>query len=115
MVNWGSEDLEICLRLWLLDYEVVLVPQVEISHLFRPRHPYSVNWMDVIHNMLRMVYVHFNTERAKRVITTIRSLPDFELAYQQVHASDVWDRRQMLELNCKHDDNWFFDKFGPKF
>lgn len=115
MVNYGSEDLEMCLRTWLLGYEVVIVPQVEVSHLFRSRHPYSVNWTDVVHNMLRTVYAHFNAERADRVIAAISSLPAFESAYSLIKAGDIWQRRQILERKRQHDDNWFFNKFGLNF
>jgi GT2 family glycosyltransferase len=115
IVNYGSEDAEICLRMWLLGYKVVIVPQVEVSHLFRSRFPYQVSWTDVVHNMLRTVYAHFNSERADRVSTALRSLPGFEPAFSLVNASDIWERRQMLEQKRKHDDNWFFATFGLNF
>jgi glycosyltransferase involved in cell wall biosynthesis len=112
MVNYGSEDLEICLRTWLLGYEVIMVPHVEVSHVFRSRHPYDVHWLHVVHNMLRTVYAHFNTHRAARAIAAIRSLPSFESAFSLVHASDVWERRRTLEQQRKHDDDWFFARFN---
>lgn len=115
MVNYGSEDLEICLRSWLLGYEVVMVPQVEVSHLFRPRHPYAVNWTDVVHNTLRTVYAHFNSRRAERVTAALRSLPAFDAAYSLVNDSDIWRRRETLQQKRKRDDNWFFDRFGLSF
>jgi glycosyltransferase involved in cell wall biosynthesis len=115
MVNYGSEDLEICLRTWLLGYQVVVVPQVEVSHVFRSRFPYAVNWTDVVHNKLRTVYAHFNSGRSDRVIAALRSLPGFGPAFSRVKGGDVWDRRRALELRRKYDDNWFFDKFGLNF
>ena len=86
MKTYGSEDLEICLRTWLFGNEVMIVPQIEVSHLFRPRHPYSVNWVDVIYNMLRTVLAHFNNEVKKHI-----------------------------EQRRKYDDNWFFNKFNIPF
>ena len=113
--DYGSEDLEICLRAWLLGHEVIMTPEVEVSHLFRTRFPYQVSWTDVLHNMLRTAYAHFNSERAERVIAALRSLPGFEPAYSRVKSGDIWDRRRTLELRRKRDDNWFFDRFGLSF
>lgn len=115
MISYGSEDLEICLRAWLLGYEVVIVPHVEVSHLFRTRFPYQVNWTHVVHNMLRTVYAHFSSERAGRVIATLGSLPGFEPAMRQVQAGDIWDRRDELERQRQYDDDWFFARFGLSF
>ena len=42
LVQWGSEDAELSLRLWLLGYELRVVPAVVVGHLFRERHPYAV-------------------------------------------------------------------------
>src|SRR6266550_8443001 len=46
MTNFGSEDLEICLRIWLLGYQIMIVPQIEISHRFRRSAPYLLEWVD---------------------------------------------------------------------
>lgn len=115
MVNWGSEDLEICLRAWLLGYEVLLVPDIEVSHLFRPRHIYPVDWTDVLYNILRTVFMHFNQVRSDRVVASVRSFPGFGAALRQVNSSDIWDRRRDLDLKRRYDDNWFFNKFALNF
>ena len=35
--RWGAEDLELSLRLWTLGYQCLVVPEVEVAHLFRER------------------------------------------------------------------------------
>ena len=115
MKTYGSEDLEICLRTWLFGNEVMIVPQIEVSHLFRPRHPYSVNWVDVIYNMLRTVLAHFNNERTERVISAISSLPSFNKAYQLVMNNNINEVKKHIEQRRKYDDNWFFNKFNIPF
>ena len=42
MPQWGSEDLELCVRYWLLGYEVWVVPEVTVLHYFRNARPYGV-------------------------------------------------------------------------
>jgi GT2 family glycosyltransferase len=115
MVNWGSEDLEICLRSWLLGYEVLIIPSIEVSHLFRSRHGYQVDWTDVLCNLLRTVFLHFNQARTDRVIASVRSFPGFSSAFRQVNDSDIWERRRDLDRKRRYDDNWFFGKFALKF
>ena len=115
MVNWGSEDLELCLRSWLLGYEVLIVPSVDVSHLFRSRHTYRVDWTDVLYNLLRTVFAHFNQQRTDRVIASVRSFPGFSGALRQVSSSDIWDRKSDLDLKRRYDDNWFFGKFALNF
>jgi GT2 family glycosyltransferase len=112
MIGYGSEDTEICLRSWLLGFEVLVVPRVKVSHLFRPHHPYQVSWADVVYNKLRTVHAHFNTERVDRSIAAIGALPCFEEASRSIQASDIWSRRRDLERRRKHNDDWFFEKFN---
>jgi len=112
MKGYGHEDLEFCLRIWLLGYQVMIVPEVEISHLFRDSATYSVKWIDVMYNLLRTIYAHFNTERIGRIILQFQSDPPFNDALKRMNFSDIWSRRRTLELKRKYDDDWFFSTFG---
>ncbi len=111
MSGYGHEDLEICLRAWLHDLPVHVVPEIEVSHLFRSTAPYEISWRDGIHNALRMIYAHFGNERIERVLTGLREMPCFHEAVQQVNSSEVWLRRRMFEWRRSHDDDWFFGQF----
>ena len=114
MTNFGSEDLEMCLRVWLLGYQVKIVPQIEISHRFRRSAPYSFGWLDTSSNFLRLVYGHFNERRIERVIAAHAETPSFEEALRRVKISDIWLRKRMLALKRKYDDDWFFRTFDIK-
>ncbi len=114
MRNFGSEDLEICLRTWLLGYQVMIIPQVEVSHYFRSSAPYPLEWIEMTYNLLRIIYAHFNGQRIERVIAKRSSMPRFDEALTRVNISDIWIRRRMLELKRKHDDDWFFATFDIK-
>lgn len=110
--RWGSEDSELSLRLWLLGYDLQLVPQSEIAHLFRQQHPYTVSWTDVIYNMLRLTMLHFNLERLTRTLEALKSYRDFAAAMALVAESNTWQRRAEL-MSCRtRDDNWFFQFSG---
>jgi GT2 family glycosyltransferase len=109
---WGSEDGEMSLRLWSLGYECLLVPAVEVAHLFRSKHPYAVDWEPVLHNMLRMAFVHFNRERLRRIVEKFAANASFPAALARVATGDVWLRRAALEAERTRDDDWFFRRFG---
>jgi GT2 family glycosyltransferase len=112
LVHWGSEDAELSLRLWLLGYELRLVPQVEVAHLFREKHPYQIKWAAVIHNLLRVAFVHFSEERIARVTDSLKHFRDFAPALALIAQSDVWLQRAKIGALRLHDDEWFFNSFG---
>jgi GT2 family glycosyltransferase len=47
---WGSEDAELSVRLWTLGYECLVLPGLEVAHLFRRDRPYHVDWEAVLCN-----------------------------------------------------------------
>ena len=109
MPQWGSEDLEICLRYWLLGYEVWVVPEVEIPHLFRKHNPYQVEPVHVTHNLIRTALLHLNDERVAHVLHTQMERAHFARAMTMCASSDVWARRDALRARRVHDDDWFFE------
>jgi glycosyltransferase involved in cell wall biosynthesis len=109
--RWGAEDSELSLRLWLLGYEQVVVPQVEIAHLFRTKHPYQIEMDDVLHNLLRLAFTHFNSRRIEHVIASVKEHLAFAPALAQNVAGNVWKRRNELLRRRMHDDDWYFERF----
>jgi GT2 family glycosyltransferase len=112
LVRWGETDNELSVRLWLLGYELRVIPSVTVTHLFRGRQPYTVRWKDVIHNKLRLAFVHFNEQRVAAVVDAVRDHPEFPEALALLATTDISDRRAALAAKRVHDDNWFFDTFG---
>ena len=115
LILWGSEDAELCLRFWLLGYECLLVPEVDVSHLFRTSHPYAIDWEMVLHNMLRVAVVHFGAERIRRVVECVAGNSAFPAAFARLAAGDAWARRDQLRAARRHDDDWFFRRFGMEW
>lgn len=111
MVGWGSEDTELGLRLWLMGYTLMLVPQVEIRHLFRWSHPYPVDGTAVLHNALRMVFAHCNLERVARIIEHLKNNNNFADALARCLDSDIWTKRAQLAAERVRDDDWYFEHF----
>jgi GT2 family glycosyltransferase len=113
LVRWGTSDVELSIRLWLLGYELWVVPAVEVAHLFRPRHPYKVEWRAVIHNKLRTALIHFREERFVSVTSALKDHKHFPLALADLALSPCEQRRTELLLRRSRDDDWFFARFAP--
>ncbi len=112
MPQWGSEDLEICMRYWLLGYEVWVAPAVTILHYFRRANPYKVEWGAITHNLLRVALLHLSQARLARVMAALKSDVKFEHALAHAVESDVWQKRADFTARRVRDDDWLFAKFA---
>jgi GT2 family glycosyltransferase len=112
---WGSDDGELCLRLWLMGHSCWLVPTLEVSHLFRAVHPYRVEWEVILHNILRVGVVHFGRERLGRMLAGLASNAAFAGAFATLIDGDAWARRAWMRTQRRHDDDWFFDRFDMRW
>ncbi len=112
LMIWGCEDAELSLRLWTLGYECLVVPAVEVAHLFRRVRPYRVEWEAVLYNKLRLATVHFNSERRRRVMEQLKSNGAFAAALARLESSDVEVRSSQLRAFRRYDDDWFFERFS---
>lgn len=115
LIRYGVEDCEMSLRFWLLGYELWLVPAVEVAHEFHDEIPYAVDWRTVLHNRLRMAFLHLSDDRRERVVNALKPYPAFEAALTLVEKGGISLRRAHLISQRKHDDDWFFGRFGLKW
>jgi GT2 family glycosyltransferase len=113
MIRWGSIDNEMSVRLWLEGYELRVVPDVRIAHLFRNTRPYPMTWSAALHNRLRLACVHFETDHRARVVDALRRQPDFPEAAALTVDGDVSSRRRALRARKVRDSSWFFERFAP--
>ncbi len=111
MPQWGSEDMELCVRYWLLGYEVWVVPEVTVLHYFRKARPYGIQWHLLTHNLLRVALLHFGQQRVSRVASALRNHPRFGAALALAVESDVWQKRADFAARRVRDDDWLFEKF----
>lgn len=112
MRQLGGNDNEISCRFWLLGYELLVVPEVEVGHLFRKTTPYEARWAALVHNRLRMAFVHFDAGRVERVLRALRAYDAFPCAMAMMLDTDVFDRRAQVAASRRFDDSWYFQKFA---
>ncbi|MCF7975203.1 MAG: glycosyltransferase [Phycisphaerae bacterium] len=111
MTRYGHEDLELCLRYWLMGYDVLVQPQSVVYHVFRESHPYEIRAQEVTYNRLRLAMLHLSNERIDRVVDYYSDTPGFTETMDCLQRSDVMSRRNELQaLRCR-DDDWFWTRF----
>jgi len=114
MTLWGYEDIEICLRSWLLGYRVVGAPAATVAHLFREQRDFEVPDYGVLLNFLRLVHLHLAPWRVEAAIRAIGDYPSLASALRDVASGDLLNRRARLEAARVRDDDWFFEVFMPR-
>jgi GT2 family glycosyltransferase len=111
MRSYGMEDVELCIRCWLLGYSVIMVPGAEVAHWFK-KDPFPVGWHDYVYNRLRTAVLHFDGRRLERILASLRTKPAFSEAITSLLTSDIWTRYSQVRKHRKHDADWFCRKFG---
>ena len=115
MPQWGSEDLELCLRYWLLGFEVWVAPDVLVLHYFRDQNPYAVEWRSLTHNLLRVALLHLSEKRLARVLGALKSEPHFDAALAAAADSKLWQQRAHFAGRRVRDDDWYFREIQGQF
>lgn len=111
LLQRGNVDNEISVRLWLLGYELIVVPDSIVRHRFRERSPYPVGWPQYLHNRLRLAFVHFKPERLGNAVSHLRNYPGFGEALGLLVDGDITARRRELAAVRKRSDDWYFERF----
>jgi glycosyltransferase involved in cell wall biosynthesis len=114
---WGKEDEELCFKAWLYGLKAVVNPEVEVKHLFRKKHPYTVTTANVIHNLLCLSFSHFKEVRLLRTIELVNNLDFFETAAGDIQAKAdlILAQRELYLKERKNDDDFFFKRFNIDF
>ena len=109
MLQWGGENIEQSIRIWLCGGEIVVARDSRVSHVFRPNFPYAINHTQVNVNKVRLAEVWLDDYKnffyrsdpyAKTLVT---------------HMGDVSERLRLKEkLHCKP-FQFFVDRFRSVF
>ena len=111
LIGWGADDSELCARLWMLGYSCLVIPTIAVEHQFRKTFPYAVDPTLVVHNLLRLAFVHLDGERLERVVDHYRIHAGAARALALLAAGDTYRRRAAIQAERLHDDAWFFERF----
>jgi GT2 family glycosyltransferase len=109
--RWGWEDLELCMRAWLLGYQVGVCPRAVVAHDFRETRSFEVLDEDILYNLLRMVHMHFSAKNIRGVLRAICHHPGVERALDRLYDGDIFELRRSLVSKRAYSDDWFFARF----
>ena len=111
LIGWGAEDSELCARLWMLGYSCLVIPTIAVAHEFRETFRYAVDQALIVHNLLRLAFVHLHGERLERVLDHYLIHAGAARALALLAAGDTYHRRAAIQAERLHDDAWFFERF----
>ena len=120
MELYGSAEPEFSLRAWLSEAEILLHPDLRITHRFKPRAEREAFIAEVrpamVHNALRFGLLYLSEAGCLQLLRyQARKFPNlFDEAIAMVDASDVWARREALERTLPRRFDWFVEHFDLK-
>jgi hypothetical protein len=66
----------------------------------------------IVHNILRIAFVHFGARRFERVIEAHKQRTCFAQALALVVQGEALQARQFMHRHASRDDDAFFERFG---
>ena len=97
---WGAEDEELCLRLWRYGYEVTILPQWQMLHMFK-RHgfQYEVKYRTQLFNTMRCAALHLDHDRYRKVLySRMQSISEKTSGPEWQGQPDVNRYRDLMEV-----------------
>lgn len=111
IVQWGYEDIELSIRLWLSGHRVAVVPDSVIYHLFRTHFRYDLPFADVLYNKLRLIFLHFEGDRLRRLLRHHLQYPTAEQGLARLYRDGSETRRDQLLQQRVQTMDAFCDRF----
>jgi GT2 family glycosyltransferase len=108
MRGWGIEDIELCVRLWSLGWDCVLLPDVVVRHYDKhdDRPDYQLDWAQGLTNIIRFGAIHYGAPRWDRLLE--RYAGDPALPRAVTSAAGAADRRRIMHaVRARGDDEFF--------
>lgn len=118
MLIYGAAEPEFSVRAWLSGVEIVVLPELQVAHSFKPRYE-RVHFVRSVRPLMVANALRFGllyaTEAGSTQLLRYYSLkfPNlFGPALAMVEQSDVWERRAKLERALVHPFSWFVERFN---
>ncbi|GCC29031.1 hypothetical protein chiPu_0007467 [Chiloscyllium punctatum] len=110
MLMWGTENVELSLRVWLCGGSVEVLPCSRVGHVYRKSVPYSPPYEEiVVKNKVRVAEVWLDSFKE---IFYKQDMPSYLLS--KIAVPDCMERLQLRKrLSCKH-FHWFLTNIYPE-
>jgi glycosyltransferase involved in cell wall biosynthesis len=114
---YGAAEPEFSVRAWLHGAQIMMVPQIQVQHRFKPKAERLEFLSEVrpfmVHNSIRFGLLYLSQAGSLQMLRYYsRKFPQvFQAAIQMVARSDVWRRRSVLQRRRRHGFEWFVRTF----
>eukprot|EP01066_Platyproteum_vivax_P001791 Platyproteum_vivax@DN12253_c0_g1_i1.p1 len=110
MQDWGGENIEQSLRIWLCGGEIYVARDSMVSHVFREKFPYAIDADKVQRNKVIAVETWFGN-----YTDMFYERSPYSKKFQESVLEGLLERRKQLShLDCKP-FQWYLDKFKAVF
>ncbi|MFT8315763.1 MAG: glycosyltransferase [Clostridium sp.] len=115
--GYGLEDQEICMKAWLYGFKIFLNPKIQVTHLFRKKHPYKIKEFDFVYNTLCLGLCFFNKKRYSKLINIYKNYRSFSMSMDKIrdNIDKIFIQREKFLRECIYSDDYFFNKFNIHF
>jgi GT2 family glycosyltransferase len=114
MTGSGGEDTELCIRLWRAGCVCLAVPRASAVVRSDQENEQPPDPVGFLHDRLRLGATHLAPPRLRRFLEPFRRSLGFAEAFARVLASDVGDRRVLVDAISCFDDAWLLQRFSVK-
>jgi len=126
MIPWGTEDVEISMRLWLMGYEVLAVPSASVGHRFRDafteaEHKAAEDAAPegmlriTLANEMKLPLLHYSPRRIVKALESMNAWTDDGLVdgvYELANTPMIQRDRAEYQATRLRTDAGFFAHFG---
>lgn len=114
---YGAAEPEFSVRAWLHGAQIMIVPQIQVQHRFKPKEERQEFLGEVrpfmVHNSIRFGLLYLSDPGSLQMLRYYsRKFPQvIQAAMKMVARSDVWRRRSALQRQRRHGFEWFVRTF----
>ncbi|WP_068786503.1 glycosyltransferase family 2 protein [Paenibacillus phocaensis] len=112
LIGKDLETAEFSLRLWLQGGICRYVPEVTLTQVFRQNFPCDNSREQWGADLMTLAYLHFSEEGVSACREQVRREYQGEPVNEAKLSEWTAARRAKYALLRKHDEQWFFDRFG---
>lgn len=110
MLQWGGENIEQSIRVWLCGGEIVVARDSIVAHVFRDKFPYPIDNHLIMRNKVRTVEGWWDEESKERFYNATPSAHSYKSKI-----GDLTSRQEIkTRLGCKPFE-WYIDRFSDIF
>ena len=112
MAPWGIDE-EICIRLWLMGGQCMVIPTLHMATMYRASFPYHVSMLSVVYNHLFMARMFLDDERFVKAMRARRDANEpVDEAVAKLLNSDIGHYRNWLSEKQRRSIDELFSMFG---